>query len=263
MRFVLVHGGYHGAWCWDRLVPELERLGHIVLAVDLPGCGERLAEPASLASWRGALREVIEEGDVLVGHSMGGFAISLAADEVPDKVARLTYLSAAVPLEGHVMRDATEDTVAIDWADTVGLPYEDFMEVVDLPNQGPCVALTKQEAANKLFYHDCTPEDQDWAWDHLTPLPMAPAEEPFHLPRFWNAAIPRDYIVTTDDFSHSTALDNRFMERLGLSTAFSIRSSHSPFISRPADTAKLLDLCASDTLSARETSRTTDRRRLP
>ena len=56
------------------------------------------------------------------------------------------------------------------------------------------------------------------------------------------------YIVTTDDNTHSRALDNHFMERLGLSTAFSIRSSHSPFISRPAETAKLLDLCASGTL---------------
>jgi pimeloyl-ACP methyl ester carboxylesterase len=84
-RFVLVHGAFHGAWCWDRLTPELERLGHTAVAVDLPGCGDRLGEKASLASWRGALRDVIEDGDVLVGHSMGGFVISLAADEVPDR----------------------------------------------------------------------------------------------------------------------------------------------------------------------------------
>jgi pimeloyl-ACP methyl ester carboxylesterase len=250
LRFVLVHGGYHGVWCWDRLTPELERLGHDVVAIDLPGCGERMSERASLTSWRAALKDVIEAGDVLVGHSMGGFAISLGADEVPEKVARLIYLSAAVPTEGGVMRDATEDNVATDWADTVGLPFEDFMALVELPDQGPCVALTRQEAANKLFYHDCTPADQDWAWDHVTPLPVAPAEEPFHLPRFWDAPIPRDFILTTDDFSHPTALDNRFMARLGLTTALSIRSSHSPFISRPADTAHLLDLCARGTLSA-------------
>ena len=49
MRFVLIHGGYHGAWCWDRLTPELEKLGHQALSIDLPGCsrarrGARLAE---------------------------------------------------------------------------------------------------------------------------------------------------------------------------------------------------------------------------
>jgi pimeloyl-ACP methyl ester carboxylesterase len=249
MRFVLVHGGNHGAWCWDKVVPELEELGHEAVAIDLPGCGERLDETASLTSWRGALREVIEDGDVLVGHSMGGFAISLGADEEPDKVARLVYLSAAVPIEGETMGPATEETVAHDWPGIVGLPYEEFVELVELPNQGPCVRFTKQEAPNKLFYHDCTPEDQDWAWEHLTPLPMAPAQEPFHLPQFWDAPIPRDFIMTTDDYSHPVALDNAFMQRLGLTTAFSIVSSHSPFISRPAETARLLDLCAVGTLS--------------
>src|SRR5215831_2799076 len=103
MRFVLVHGGNHGAWCWDKVTPELEQLGHSALAIDLPGCGERLKETASLASWRGALGEVVEDGDVLVGHSMGGFAISLGADEVPDRIGRLIYLSAAVPVEGEAM----------------------------------------------------------------------------------------------------------------------------------------------------------------
>lgn len=244
MRFVLVHGGFHGAWCWDRLGPQLEKLGHSSLAIDLPGCNERTSQLASLSSWRGALREVIEDGDVLVGHSMGGFAISLGADEVPERVARLVYLSAAVPIEGQAMGEATADNVANEWPITVGMPSEEFMEVVEIPNRGPCVRLTSQIAANKLFYHDCTAEDQNWAWERLTPLPIGPSTEVFHLPRFWKAPIPRDFIVTTDDHSHPIEVDNMFMERLGLSSAFSIRSSHSPFLSRPADTAKVLDACS-------------------
>lgn len=182
MRFELVHGGYHGAWCWDKLAPELEKLGHSAVAIDLPGCSGRQAEKASqasLASWRSALRDVIQDGDVLVGHSMGGFAIALGADEVPNKIGRLIFLSAAVPIEGEAMGAATSDNVAADWPTTVGLPYEEFLEVVEIPNQGPCVRLTKQVAANKLFYHDCSPGDQDWAWAHLTPLPLARSLEPF------------------------------------------------------------------------------------
>jgi pimeloyl-ACP methyl ester carboxylesterase len=249
MRFLFVHGGYHGAWCWDKLTPELEGLGYTTLAIDLPGCNQRQAETASLASWRGALRDVVNDGDILVGHSMGGFAITLAADDVPDKIGRLIFLSAAVPVEGEAMGAATSDNVAIEWPTTVGLHYEEFLEIIDLPNRGPCVRLTKQAAANKLFYHDCSSEDQDWAWAHLTPLPLAPSLEAIRVPRFWSAPIPRDFIVTTDDYSHSRELDNIFMRRLGLSTGFSIVSSHSPFISQPTQTAKLLDACARGTLT--------------
>jgi pimeloyl-ACP methyl ester carboxylesterase len=247
VRFVLVHGGFHGAWCWAKLTPELEVLGHEVVAIDLPGAGERMHERATLASWRGALREVVEDGDVLVGHSQGGFGISLAADEVPDKIARLVYLSAAVPIQGKSQIEAAPQ--ANDWPETIGLPEEDYRAIIELPEQGPCVAITNPEAANKVFYHDCTPEDQAWAFERLTPLVIAPTLEPFDIPRFWEAPIPRDFIMCSDDYSHPVSSDNEFMRRLGLSTCFSIRSSHSPFVSRPAETAQLLDLCARGTLS--------------
>jgi hypothetical protein len=109
------------------------------------------------------------------------------------------------------------------------MAYDEFIEVID---------------------HDCAPSDQDWAWEHLTPLPLAPAQEPFHLPNFWRAPIPRDFVLTTDDHSHSVVMDNVFMERLGLATAFSIISSHSPFVSRPAEPAMVLDRCAAGVLAA-------------
>ncbi len=84
MRFVLVHGGFHGAWCWDRLVPELARRGHSTVTVDLPGHGARVDEEATLLGYRDAVVEVLEPGDTLVGHSMGGFDVSLAADAAVD-----------------------------------------------------------------------------------------------------------------------------------------------------------------------------------
>jgi pimeloyl-ACP methyl ester carboxylesterase len=230
------------------LVPELEALEHEALAIDLPGSGERLEEEANHTSWRAAFRDVVEDGDVLVGHSQGGFAISLAADELPEKIGRLVYLAAAVPIEGEAMGAATSGSTEL-WPETIGLPVEDFMSLVDIPGQGPCVSITDPRAANKVFYHDCDPDDQAWAFSHLTPLPLAPTLEPFVLPRFWTARVPRDYILCTDDYSHTVASDNEFMRRLGLSTCMSVLSSHSPFISRPVETARLLEACASGVLS--------------
>ena len=143
-----------------------------MVAIDLPGAGERMHERATLASWRGALREVVDDGDVLVGHSQGGFGISLAADEVPDKIARLVYLSAAVPIQGKSQIEAAPQ--ANDWPETIGMAEEEYRAIIELPEQGPCVAITNPEAANKVFYHDCTPEDQAWAFERLTPLVVAP-----------------------------------------------------------------------------------------
>ena len=64
MRFVLVHGGFHGAWCWSRTVAELERLGHEAVAIDLPGHGERAneTEPTTIAGRVASILAVVERG---------------------------------------------------------------------------------------------------------------------------------------------------------------------------------------------------------
>jgi pimeloyl-ACP methyl ester carboxylesterase len=248
-RFVLVHGGYHGAWCWNRLLPELAALGHDALAIDLPGAGARFAEKATLASWRAALAEVIETGDVLVGHSLGGFAISIAADEVPEKVGRLVYLSASVPVEDATMREAAI-RLDTDWSATSGRRYENFVRVIDTPEQGPCTVVTDPAAAGEIFYHDCSPQEQAWAFEQLTPMSVEVTTTPVSVPRFWTAPIPRDYILCTDDRTHPVASDNASMRRLGLSVCGAISSSHSPFLSRPSETARLLHACASGVFQA-------------
>jgi pimeloyl-ACP methyl ester carboxylesterase len=246
VRFILVHGGYHGAWCWSKVIPELEARGHQVVAIDLPGAGERVDEKATITSWRHAVVDVIEDGDVLVGHSMGGYVISMAADEVPEKVGRLIYLAAAAPVEGQSMQDATP--IEDHWKQITGLDFDEYSKVMETPAQGPVLALTDRGAVDKIFYHDCRPEDQQWAFERLTPLPIEPVSSPLNLSRFWQASIPRDFIVCTDDHSHPIAWDNEFMERLGVSISFGIMSSHSPFISRPAETARLFHACATGAL---------------
>src|SRR4051812_38932066 len=107
MRFVLIHGGFHGAWCWRRTIPELEELGHEAVAIDLPGHGDRRDERSSLADRRDAIAAVLQPGDILVGHSGGGYDITLAADAAPDRIRHLIYLAAGLPLEGRTVLEAT------------------------------------------------------------------------------------------------------------------------------------------------------------
>lgn len=107
MRFLLVHGGFHGAWCWSRVIPELQALGHEAVAIDLPGHGARRDEPSTIAGRRDAIVSAMQSGDVLVGHSGGGYDIALAADAVPEKVGHLIYLAAGLPIEGRAIIEAT------------------------------------------------------------------------------------------------------------------------------------------------------------
>lgn len=108
---VLVHGGGHGAWCWE---PTFWQLSSPVLAVDLPPvdirggpgpiCEPPDLEPPTVAEWAASvLADATSEGwdrFVLVGHSLGGVTIAEVARLAPDRVAHLVYVSAVVPEEG-------------------------------------------------------------------------------------------------------------------------------------------------------------------
>ena len=239
---MLVHGGFHGAWCWEKVVPELRSLGYDTLAIDLPGHGARLEERGTLESYRRAVVEVVEDGDVLVGHSMAGYVLAMAADEVGEKVGRLVYLAASTPVEGKAIIDCTPMDEA--FADTLGMSVDEYTATVKPPGQGECVIFTDKETVISLFYHDCSPADQAWALERITPQPLEPLTTPIHVPRFWDSPIPRNFILCTDDRSHPVQMDNGFMTSLGVSRCIGMKTSHSPFISQPEETARVLDLCA-------------------
>ena len=97
--FVLIHGAWHGAWCWKKIIPLLEKEGHNVEAPELPGHGNHKVPIAeiSLQLYVDYVCQVIDsqsEPVILVGHSLGGCTISQAAENRPEKIKALVYLSA-------------------------------------------------------------------------------------------------------------------------------------------------------------------------
>ena len=111
--FVLVHGAWHGAWCWDKLVPELEQLGHRAVTLDLPGAGDDTTPipDISLASYVQRVVDTLDAQDknvVLVGHSAGGVPITAAAETRPEKIRTLVYLTAFLPKSGQVLSELEE-----------------------------------------------------------------------------------------------------------------------------------------------------------
>jgi len=110
--FVLVHGAFHGGWCWRDVARLLRGRGHEVFTPTLTGLGERahLATPGvDLDTHIRDVTAVLEweelSGVVLVGHSYGGMPITGAADRMPERIARLVYLDAVVPWDGFSMLD--------------------------------------------------------------------------------------------------------------------------------------------------------------
>jgi pimeloyl-ACP methyl ester carboxylesterase len=249
MRFVLVHGGSHGAWCWDRLIPELSRLGHDCVAIDLPGHGTRSDERSTLTGYRDAVVEVLRPGDILVGHSTGCGVTTMAADAY-EAVGHIVYLSGPLPVEGCPIAfdsggNQTDDgalelvsagksgdgdgdaTITIDDYYVVSPDFQTF--TFDF------------EGARKCLYHDCTEETARWAYDQLTPQRIdVLLAEPVSVPNFWTADLPRSFIQCTRDRVFPHALSERTIRRLGVEK-LTIDSSHSPFLSRPRELATLLE----------------------
>jgi pimeloyl-ACP methyl ester carboxylesterase len=114
--FVLIHGAWHGSWCWVRVRRLLTAAGHRVFTPTLTGVGERshllsrvvgldthIADVTNLMIWED-LRDI-----VLVGHSYGGVVVRHAADQMPDRIRSLVYLDAFVPENGKALFDYLPD----------------------------------------------------------------------------------------------------------------------------------------------------------
>jgi len=113
LNFVLVHGAWHGAWCWSRITPMLARTGAAVTAVTLPGLAQRRTELSGRIDLDSHIEEAVaavrrqRDPAVLVGHSYGGFVITGAADRLAreGRLRSLIYLDAFVPGDGERVAD--------------------------------------------------------------------------------------------------------------------------------------------------------------
>jgi pimeloyl-ACP methyl ester carboxylesterase len=117
--FVLVHGAWHGGWCWQRVAAKLRTKGHAVFAPSLTGLGDRahLLSPAvNLSTHVTDIANIMRSYDlqdvVLCGHSYGGLVITGVADQLADSIQALVYLDALVPEDGQCMFDTLPQEIA-------------------------------------------------------------------------------------------------------------------------------------------------------
>jgi pimeloyl-ACP methyl ester carboxylesterase len=225
--FVLVHGAFHGAWCWYKVISRLEARAHKVIAPDLPGHGRVISstEPPSYQDYVDHIAGVMNacsERVVLVGHSMGGMVISGAAEAVPDKVAKLVYLCAYLPINGDSM--ATMMMLG-------GEPSE-LMSLTVPAVDGKAFTL-RDDGLRAIVYGDCPDEDVSLAKLLLVPQSAAPAIAAVTLTDERYGRVPRAYIECSEDRTVSLKQQRAMIARAPCAEVHTLKSSHSPFFSVP------------------------------
>lgn len=119
-NFVLVHGAWHGGWCYARVATILRAHGHRVFTPTLSGLGERshlaalgeIGLNVHIDDIVGVIRWERLDEIVLCGHSYGGLVVGGVADRIPERIASLVYLDAIVPEDGKAMLDYLEPEMA-------------------------------------------------------------------------------------------------------------------------------------------------------
>jgi len=227
-RFFLVHGAWHGAWCWYKVLPRLQQAGHRVEAVDLPGHGvdHRPVAGLTIDDYAEAMLEVLAEHDepaVLVGHSMGGGVISRMAERAPERCARLVYLCAFLPESGtSLLEQGIRD------------PATRLGECVELTDRGD-TSRVLQGKGDPVFYGDCSAEDRALASRLLVEESIAAVSTPLEVSDERWGRVPRGYIACAADQAISLAMQQDMLARSPCAPVLTLDSSHSPFFSAPDD----------------------------
>lgn len=225
--FVLVHGAWHGAWCWKKILPGLWSAGHRAFAVTLTGTGERthqLAPGITLRSHVDDVAAVVEaeelRGAIVVGHSYGGMVITGLADRMPERIARLVYLDAVVPLPGECWSSTHAEQ-------TKAQRRESIATTGSIPPADPA-----------LF--GLTGADAEWVARRQTPQPGGVYDDPLQFDAARVAALPRTFIDCNAPALPTIAVMRERVRQQPGWQVLEIATGHDAMISAPQELQRAL-----------------------
>jgi len=233
----LIHGGWHGAWCWDRVAPLLEQGGHEVVRFDLPGHGEDRT-PAAEVTLEGYTDRVVEALDalpepaMLVGHSLGGTVISQAAERCPEKIEKLVYLCALLLPSGKSAIEASQE-------DGGSVILKNAEVEADLGR-----IILSEAGLREALYHDCPEEDFERARRLISPQPLAPLGTPVEVTEDNFGSARRTYVHTTQDRVVSPDAQEKMYAEFPCDKVVTMATGHLPFFAAPEELAGHLDSLA-------------------
>jgi pimeloyl-ACP methyl ester carboxylesterase len=234
-HFLLVHGSWHGAWCWYKIVAGLEAAGHAVTTLDLPSAGidGTPARPVTLQAQAErviALLDTLAEPVILVGHSAGGPVVSTVAEARPDRIAKLVYLTAFLLPDGKSVASVIAD-------DPDSLVPSSVTILPDGTSQ------IRDEAARELFYGLSDDADVALARALLKPVGLQPSLNRVALGAGF-ARVRRFYVACRRDRAITYGFQQAMVAALPCERVFTINADHSPFFSRPAALLRALGAIA-------------------
>lgn len=232
--FVLVHGAWHGGWCWAAVGRHLTERGHRVFAPSLTGCADRghlISPQITLATHVEDIVRLIEfeslEGCILAGHSYGGNVISGVADQLRERIAHYAFLDAAVP-EDHAR--------LLSWSQ----PHSEAVRTLRrsaIAQAGRGVFLPAP-AAEAFGITD--PAQAAWVEARLSPMPAGLYDSAIALHQGASRGLPRTYVAArapvyeTMRSTHERVRSDPSWRYVELATG------HDLMVSAPEDTARLL-----------------------
>lgn len=230
-NLVLVHGAWHGAWCWSKLAPLLIAQGHRVSMPDLPGHGDDQT-PHTRVTMKRYVRRVIEAVDafdgkvVLIGHSMAGLVISQVAEQIPDRIDLLVYLAAFLLPNGENLLSAMQS--------------EQGQSLAVATDNGAGLIVPDQ-IFNERFYSDCSAVDRAWAKPKLVTQAALPFATPLALSDESFGSVPRAYIHC--DLDRVIPLEEQvaMMAALPCEPVAHIAAGHMAMISEPELMASVIE----------------------
>lgn len=227
--FILIHGAWHGGWCWERVAKELALRGHEALCPDLPGMGNDTTplKDVSLALWAdhvAGLASRQAEPVVLVGHSRGGIVISEVAERIPERIAQLVYVAAFLVPHGKTLSEML----------ALGEAREVAKDAIDMRADGISSTIAR-DRVGPIFYNTSPPELQAKAALALTPEPMMSFVTPLSLSMSKFGQVERSYVECLQDNAIPIGMQRAMQAALPCKTIVTLDCDHSPFYSKPAE----------------------------
>jgi pimeloyl-ACP methyl ester carboxylesterase len=232
--FALVHGAWHGGWCWRRVIANLRSAGHVVFAPTLTGFGERVHLTRADLTLDDFATDVVnlivaeELNDViLVGHSFGGNVISVVADRVPVRLKQLVYIDTLV------LRDGESGFSVLDPAIVA-----QRIELAEKTSGGITIPAPCPEA-----FGVTDPADAEWLRRQLTPLPLNSYREAIHLKHPLGNGVRKTYIACTNPIYRLAVPIHEWVKSQADWCYLELSTGHDAMITDPEGLAEMLIQC--------------------